>query len=111
MQHRRKGGRTALDFVHPSYHEAFWYAVQRELPIQRWWALLRERADTIFKDFRYPYPQFRDSERYLPFYDAVIHLAQRIAARLTNVPPWDPDWPTEFPDPPPDPGPTPLPRL
>jgi hypothetical protein len=59
----------------------------------------------------YPYPQFRDSQKYLSFHDAVVDLAQRIAARLANVPPWDPDWPTAFPGPPPDPGPPSLPRL
>jgi hypothetical protein len=67
--------------------------------------------DEIFKDFRYPYPQFRDSQKYLPFHDAVVDLAQRITTRLPNVPPWDPDWPTAFPDLPPDPGPSSLPRL
>lgn len=38
------------DFVHPSYHEAFWYAVQRKLPLHRWWQLLKENVGEIVKE-------------------------------------------------------------
>jgi hypothetical protein len=66
--------------------------------------------EMIFKDWRYPDPQFAESELYLGFHSAVVKLAERITERLDDSPPWDPDWPVVLPEPP-DCGPTPLPRL
>lgn len=68
------------------------------------------QQEMSFKEWRYPYPQFKDSPLYLPFHQAVVDLAERLASRFDNPPPWQPDWPTEWPDPP-DSGPTRLPRL
>lgn len=45
------GGETLrLDFVHPSYHEAFWYAVNRKFPIAQWWELLSQNVNHILRD-------------------------------------------------------------
>jgi hypothetical protein len=68
------------------------------------------QQEMIFKDWNYPDPQFAQSELYLGFHSAVVTLAERIAERLDDVPPWDPDWPVVMPEPP-EPGPTDMPRL
>jgi len=54
------------DFVHPSYHEAFWYAIQRNLPLLRWWELLKENVGEILKDLKdkVDMVQLRMIERY-----------------------------------------------
>ena len=52
-----------------------------------------------FKEWRLPYPQFAESQKYLDFHQAVVVLAERLAVRLTNPPPWRPDWPILRPDP------------
>ena len=54
------------DFVHPSYHEAFWYAIQRKLPLLRWWELLKENVGEILKDLenKVDLVQLRMIERY-----------------------------------------------
>jgi hypothetical protein len=68
------------------------------------------QQEMIFKDWRYPDPQFAESQLYLGFHQAVVTLAERIAYRLDDSPPWDPDWPIMLPEPP-EPTPTDLPRL
>lgn len=57
------------------------------------------QQETSFKEWRLPYPQFAESQKYLDFHQAVVGLAERLAARLTSPPPWRPDWPTLRPDP------------
>ncbi|MCK4732202.1 MAG: hypothetical protein KAT65_07055, partial [Methanophagales archaeon] len=55
-----------FDFVHPSYHEAFWYAIKRNLPLHRWWELLKDNIGKILEDFENPVDlvQLRMIERY-----------------------------------------------
>jgi len=55
-----------FDFVHPSYHEAFWYAIQRKLPLLRWWELLKENVGEILMDLenKVDLVQLRMIERY-----------------------------------------------
>jgi hypothetical protein len=55
-----------FDFVHPSYHEAFWYTIQRKLPSRMWWELLKENIDEILKDLKdkVDMVQLRMIERY-----------------------------------------------
>ena len=55
-----------FDFVHPSYHEAFWYATQRKLPLHKWWELLKENIGKILEDFenQVDLVQLRMIERY-----------------------------------------------
>jgi hypothetical protein len=55
--------------------------------------------ETSFKEWRLPYPQFAESQKYLDFHQAVVALAERLATRLANPPPWRPDWPILRPDP------------
>ena len=54
------------DFIHPSYHEAFWYAIQHKLPLHRWWELLKENAGEILDDLKNKVDmvQLRMIERY-----------------------------------------------
>jgi hypothetical protein len=40
-----------LDFVHPSYHEAFWHAVRQHPALAHWWQLMQSDVADIFKDF------------------------------------------------------------
>ena len=68
------------------------------------------QQEMIFKEWRYPYPQFTESVKYLDFHQAVVELAERLAPRFDDPPPWQPDWPSEWPEPP-EPGPSGLPRL
>jgi hypothetical protein len=44
-------GPARLDFVHPSYHEAFWNSVRQQHPLARWWELMQTDVYDIFKDF------------------------------------------------------------
>lgn len=39
-----------LDFVHPSYHEAFWYAIKKESRLLHWWITLKENLIDILDD-------------------------------------------------------------
>ncbi len=41
------GMQSRIDFVHPSYHEALWYAVNHGFPIAKWWTLLNEDVGTV----------------------------------------------------------------
>lgn len=43
-------------------------------------------------DYNYPYPVFRNSERYLLFHDLVRSVAADIAKMLKQIPPWDASW-------------------
>ena len=45
-----KEGTIKLDFVHPSYHEAFWYTVSRRFPTAQWWELLNRHLREILGD-------------------------------------------------------------
>ncbi|HEX8149251.1 MAG TPA: hypothetical protein VF591_18865, partial [Pyrinomonadaceae bacterium] len=55
-----------LDFVHPSYHEAFWHAVRHHHPLTHWWELMQSDVADIFKDFanKPDLVQLRMIERY-----------------------------------------------
>jgi hypothetical protein len=57
---------SKFDFVHPSYHEAFWYAIQHKLSLNRRWELLKENLGEILKDFenKVDIVQLRMIERY-----------------------------------------------
>lgn len=63
-----------------------------------------------FKEWRLPYPQFAESQKYLDFHQAVVKLAERLAPRFDSPPPWQPDWPILRPDPI-EPPPADIPRL
>lgn len=39
-----------FDFVHPSYHEAFWYAIKEESRLLHWWIVLKENLAEILDD-------------------------------------------------------------
>jgi hypothetical protein len=43
---------SKFDFVHPSYHEAFWYAIQNELPLYRKWELIKEYIGELLKNIK-----------------------------------------------------------
>lgn len=67
LESRDKDAKSVkFDFVHPSYHEAFWYAIQRKLPLLRWWELLKENVGEILKDLenKVDLVQLRMIERY-----------------------------------------------
>jgi hypothetical protein len=52
VERRDEESQTArLDFVHPSYHEAFWRAAREYPSLARWWELLQSDVADIFKDF------------------------------------------------------------
>lgn len=55
-----------LDFVHPSYHEAFWHAVRHHNALTHWWELIQSDVQGIFKDFdnKPDLVQLRMIERY-----------------------------------------------
>lgn len=55
-----------LDFVHPSYHEAFWHAVREHPALAHWWKLTQSDIRGIFKDFKHKpdLVQLRMIERY-----------------------------------------------
>jgi DNA-directed RNA polymerase subunit L len=57
---------SKFDFVHPSYHEAFWYAIQHKLSLNRRWELLKEKIEEILKDLenKVDIVQLRMIERY-----------------------------------------------
>ena len=38
---------TKLDFVHPSYHEAFWFAVEHNAHFSDWWEILKQKIGAI----------------------------------------------------------------
>ena len=54
------------DFVHPSYHEAFWNAIQRKLSLHLRWLLLKDNIDVILKELenKVDLVQLRMIERY-----------------------------------------------
>jgi len=62
----KKAESVKFDFVHPSYHEAFWYAIQLKLPLLRWWELLKGNVGEILKDLKNKVDlvQLRMIERY-----------------------------------------------
>ena len=55
-----------LDFVHPSYHEAFWRAARHHQALAHWWQLMQSDVADIFKDFdnKPDLVQLRMIERY-----------------------------------------------
>lgn len=59
-------GLMRFDFVHPSYHEAFWHAVRRRSPLSHWWEIMQKEVADIFKDFdnKPDLVQLRMIERY-----------------------------------------------
>ena len=68
------------------------------------------QQEMCFKQWNVPYPQFAESAAYLDLHEAVGQLAERLAARLAQAPPWREDWPVERPEPAAA-GPSELPRL
>jgi hypothetical protein len=44
-------------------------------------------------DYKYPFIQFRDSQRYLEFYDRMRSVVTDIKMMLNHAPPWDERWP------------------
>jgi hypothetical protein len=42
LESHDNGGIIKLNFIHLSYHEAFWYAVKKDLSLARWWKLIKE---------------------------------------------------------------------
>jgi hypothetical protein len=63
---RRDDDTARLDFVHPSYHEAFWHAIRRHAALAHWWELMQTDVADIFKDFsnKPDLVQLRMIERY-----------------------------------------------
>ncbi len=55
-----------LDFVHPSYHEAFWYAINRKFSLAQWWEFLSNNIARILQDLtnRIDVVQLKMIERY-----------------------------------------------
>jgi len=47
-----------FEFVHPSYHEAFWYAIKLNKDLHDKWELLKKNVNEILKDFEYRWMQF-----------------------------------------------------
>ena len=45
-----EGSPVKLDFVHPSYHEAFWRAKNQGLPFSQWWEILKQNIKQILRD-------------------------------------------------------------
>lgn len=41
---------SKFDFVHPSYHEAFWYTIKDESRLLHWWEILKEKCEEILAD-------------------------------------------------------------
>ena len=54
------------DFVHPSYHEAFWYTIHHKLHLHHWWDLLKKNIGEIFQgvENKVDLVQLRMIERY-----------------------------------------------
>ena len=38
-----------IDFVHPSYHEAFWYAMKNNSHFESWWEVLKSKLGAILR--------------------------------------------------------------
>ncbi len=59
------------------------------------------QQEMCFKEYCNPDPQFADSHDFMPFRKKVQKVAERLAVRLADAPPWQPGWPVERPAPPP----------
>ena len=61
----KESGLVRSDFVHPSYHEAFWYTIHKPT-MHRWWELLNGKVGEILKDLenKVDLVQLRMIERY-----------------------------------------------
>jgi len=61
----KESGSVRYDFVHPSYHEAFWYTKHKPT-MHRWWELLKGNLGEILKDLKNKVDlvQLRMIERY-----------------------------------------------
>lgn len=59
------------------------------------------QQEMCFKEYCNPDPQFATSHDFLPFRKKVQGVAERLASRFGNPPPWRPDWPVERPEAPP----------
>jgi hypothetical protein len=66
LERREDGVGLKFDFVHPSYHEAFWYAINQRFPIVQWWTLLNKFVGPILGnlDKRVDLVQLKMIERY-----------------------------------------------
>jgi hypothetical protein len=68
------------------------------------------QARTDLSRWNIPFPEFRETREYIPFYQAIGEVANKLSARLDNAPAWQPDWPVVRPKPKPH-GRLPQPRL
>lgn len=67
LERRDEDGRLIrLDFVHPSYHEAFWYGIAQQFPVGQWWELLCKHVRLMMRgiDNRIDQVQLKMIERY-----------------------------------------------
>ena len=58
----------------------------------------------------YPYKQFRETNDYLDFHQAVNQMAAQICSNFADAPVWEDNWPIEQPSPSPE-TPSSLPRI
>lgn len=50
LESREKNMIINYDFVHPSYHEAFWHTIQEKSSLYHWWEILKKNVGELFKD-------------------------------------------------------------
>lgn len=79
-------GGVAL-LIYPILHSGM-----RALPAE---ALERQLAD--FRQWNFPYPQFRQNQRYLSFHRAIETVADELAQRCSQAPEWTQNWPVHAP--------------
>jgi hypothetical protein len=66
---------------------------------------------TDLRPYAFPFPQFRDSKKYLKFYEVMTEVTGELAQWFdARIPPWDDSWPALRPPPEPPPPPR-FPRL
>jgi hypothetical protein len=51
------------------------------------------QARTDLSRWAIPFLAFKDSDEYLPFYQAIREIAEALVARLDEAPQWQPNWP------------------
>ena len=66
LERKENDAPVKLDFVHPSYHEAFWHAINQRFPIAKWWQLFNRYVGPILGDLpnRVDVVQLKMIERY-----------------------------------------------
>jgi hypothetical protein len=58
----------------------------------------RTQQKIDLREYSYPYPQFRNSEKYLVFHDRVAEIANDLEGWLRLTPAWSADWISLRPD-------------